>query len=82
MSDTLNEHPELLASAQESMGPTATSNQGHNFIRKVLKSNPDETSSRDMYEYKGKAKNKLVEQKENNKLANFLQFDFSKYKMT
>ncbi|XP_072378675.1 uncharacterized protein [Diabrotica undecimpunctata] len=82
LSDTLNEHPELLAAARESMSPTATAIQGHNFIRKVLESNLDDTSLRDLYEFKEKAKNKLIEQKKSNKLPNYLQFDFSKYKMT
>ncbi|CAH1168190.1 unnamed protein product [Phyllotreta striolata] len=81
MSDTLNEHPELLSAAQESMGPTATSGQGHNFVRTVLQSNVDDGGLRELYEYKEKAKNKLADQK-GNKLKNYLQFDFSKYKLT
>lgn len=81
LSDTLNEHPELLTEARNSMGPAATTSQGHNFIRKVLKSNLENTSLRDLYEYKENTKNKLLEQKKN-KLPNYLQFDFSKYKMT
>ncbi|XP_056632675.1 uncharacterized protein LOC130442531 isoform X2 [Diorhabda sublineata] len=81
LSDTLNEHPELLIDARNSMGPSATPDQGHNFIRKVLKSNLENTSLLDLYEYKENAKNKLLEQKKN-KFPNYLQFDFSKYKLT
>ncbi|XP_074027772.1 uncharacterized protein isoform X2 [Leptinotarsa decemlineata] len=84
LSDTLTEHPELLAAARQSMGPTASNAQGQNFIRKILNSNLDEPStSRDTYPFKDQNKLKQFPElmKKNKNLTNYLPFDFSKYKL-